>query len=202
MPRATGVFIRSAVLAALSIVALVSAGVFAFENAEPQFSKVIAIDGLFPPITIEDLEEAADAIVILTATGKKNTHWNSANGRVWTSDDDRHPAYIYRDEQVNVIRVLRGSITPGSVGLRQYGGVADGVKMIFGEDRVLEPGRQYLAFLDIDQTPTELGVESRWTIVRMGDGLFDRLEGVGYWVNDHAKLAVSDEALEALSSGE
>lgn len=144
-------------------------------------------------LAVEDLAAAADAVAIIEPQGSALVHWNSIDGREWTSGDAERPAYIYSDERVDIVDVLAGTLTDKSLVLRTPGGRVDDVTMTFENAPTWQTGGRYLVFLDLAETPAEAGVESFWSILWMDRGLF-RSDVGGAWRNDAARLVIEDAA--------
>lgn len=164
--------------------------------AAPPVDRIVIYSGSSPYRTVDQLAAASDAVVVLHSTGHADVHWNSSDGRAWSSDDRTHPAYIYSDEDVVVDRVLRGSMEPGKLSLRKLGGTADGVRMVFDDDPHLATDTEYLVFLTNYPTPTESGSEARWTIQWMSLGVFTHVDGKT-WVNEPARLVTNESQVSA-----
>ncbi len=172
--------------------------IVALMGARPGVRRVTVYAGAYPPISVSELVAKADAIALVRPTGEDSERWNSADGRAWTSDDREHPAYIYRDEDVTVVKVLRGTLAEGALVVRQVGGEADGVRMHFEDDPDWQPDSTYLAFLREYETPTQTGTERRWTILWQDRGVFSS-DGRGGWTNTRSGEAIARDELATLA---
>lgn len=164
-----------------------------------QVSQVSVFAPAYPYISADELAANADAIVIVRPTGEGNVHWNSSDGRAWSSTDRNRPAYIYDDQDVTVERTLSGSVSPGLLRIRKLGGTVDGFQMVFENDPSWNSGDTYLVFLREYETPTQTGTERYWTILWMDRGVFAK--GIdGAWTNANAGLTIQAAELAALAA--
>ncbi len=78
---------------------------------------------------------------------------------------------IYNDQEVDVIRVLRGRV-PATLTIRNIGGtVGDTTFELIGLES-LKTGQEYLVFLEGVATPTETGTEWALSFVAQERGVF------------------------------
>lgn len=190
--------VSGAVLIVAVVVALLF-GVASLVVSQQSVVRTIWFAASYPALTVSELIDAADVVAVVQPTGDAREGWNSADGREWSSDDPSRPAYIYRDETVTVERVLLGSFEERQFTLRQVGGQADGVRMLFENAPELQPEGTYLVFLREYDTPTETGAERFWTVLWQDRGVFER-SGQAVWTNPRSGVVLRESDLAAITS--
>lgn len=142
--------------------------------------RMITVTNSYPEPTV-DLLATADAVAIIAGTDQRQEHWNSAENTEWESDSNARMALIYRDEEVQVIRVLKGDLA-GRETIRGVGGRVGDVEVVMHGSHPFEVGKEYLVFLSYADTPTQEGSERALTVHFMGLGSFERVDGT-VWRN-------------------
>lgn len=138
------------------------------------------------PMTVDDLTRAAEIVAVVRPTGKSDVHWNNASNTAWTSDTLR--AMIYNDQEVDVIRVLRGK-TPPTLTIRNIGGTVGDTTFELSGLEPLKSGQEYLVFLEGVATPTETGTEWALSFVAQQRGVFWKT-GAGFANSDGLSVTV------------
>jgi hypothetical protein len=157
--------------------------------------KVVYIESIGPPYTIDDLLADAEVVAVVRPTGAQADAWNSTDGRHWVAQPgDPGRSLIYSDEQVEVLRALRGS-DEAMMTIRNIGGVSDGYRMVINGLDDLKAGTVYLVFLKQFETPTEAGFEAALSFVGQGHGVFRRVDGE--FINSFG-LVIDEEEVDAL----
>lgn len=178
------------------------AGMLALAGREPA-PEHIRIHASSLRFTLEELVRGADAVAIAEVVGTVNVHWNSEDGRRWTAagDESSRPfssqPFIYRDEDVRVLRAVLGTVPP-DITVRSVGGKVDNVTMEMEGQPQLVVGTRYLMFLTLAETPTRGGVERAWTIVSSEQGIFTSHDG-DVWMNP-AGLRITEEDIGEVAS--
>lgn len=158
-------------LVTLGAMALI--GNFFAERQHP----LIRVDAAGPQYSVDELWDAAEIVAVVVPTGSQRERWNNASNTIWesVSDSGKLPM-IFRDEEVAVVIVLKGN-PPGSLTIRNIGGLADGIQFEYTGLFDLKTTQQYLVFLETVQTPTEEGSEEAISFVAQGQGLWSSLAG-------------------------
>lgn len=135
----------------------------------PALKHHIVRTALVIPMSLAQLEGAADVIAVVRPTGKDDVHWNNASNSRWTSDDGR--AMIYNDQQVVVVNLLRGE-APSTLLIRNIGGTVGDTSFELEGLEPLAAGQLYLVFLETVETPTKEGSETAISFVAQEQGVF------------------------------
>lgn len=161
--------------------------------------RTLRIDGTFPAYSMRDLAAAAEAIAIVAPTGKSDVHWNSRDNAEWTGTgvSSRHP-YIYRDDEVKVVRSLKGASPQPTMTIRGIGGTIGDVTMQMDGQPEWQVGQRYVVFLRQEKTPTKEGSEVAWTVVWMANGVFADA-GSGLWRQPGGPMSLTDQDLTGLN---
>ena len=122
------------------------------------------------PLTVRQLTAAADIIAVVRPTGNDHVHWNSAQNRQWVPTDERQ-AMIYNDQELTVVRLLRGEAAD-SIIVRNIGGTVGDSSFEYEGLEALDPAHLYVVFLETVETPTEEGAETALSFVGQGQGVF------------------------------
>ena len=120
--------------------------------------------------TLDELRTAAEAIVVVQATGNDKVHWNNARNARWESELPGR-VLIYNDQEVRVISTFKGDIGP-LLTVRNIGGTVGSTRYQLEGLEPIQRGVDYLAFLKMFETPTESGFEEAISFVGQGQGLF------------------------------
>lgn len=163
-------------VAALGVVVVVISGVVTITPRHEHFM----MGGSSPAVSVTELLERADAVAVVRPSSLIGQHWNNAANRKWTSDSAARMALIVTDQIVEVAELIKGDL-PQAVTVRLPGGTV-GDTTFDSALKPLEPGQEYLLFLDWTDTPTEEGSEPAWTIYMGPVGKFERNDA-GVWAN-------------------
>lgn len=160
--------------------------------------RYIAVDSSYPSFTLADIAARADAVAIVEFSGTKRVFWNSSDNKEWEpAIASGKQAWIYRDDEFQVVKVLRGSVPTSSLTIRGVGGtVADVTLKLEGQVEWVA-GKSYLVFLRQDETPFREGSERAWTVVWTGHGALEARDG-GRWSNVLGTLSLVESDLAAL----
>lgn len=131
----------------------------------------IVATALPPTLTVDQLMEGATIIAIVEPTGNDYVHWNNAANTRWESDMPGR-AMIYNDQEVRVVRVLKGT-APETLVIRNIGGVVGDTRYEVEDLESLSAGKQYVVLLAEYPTPTQEGVELAVSFVAQGQGIFE-----------------------------
>lgn len=142
---------------------------------------VIRVEPVFAEQDVRALAADAETIAILRPTGSTDVHWNSADGQPWTAESLAHGAWIYRDDEMEVVRTIRG-VLPDTIVVRGVGGKVGNVEMVYEGQPEWRAGQSYLVLLRQEQTPTREGFELHWTVPFHDLGVFESV-GPDAWVN-------------------
>lgn len=154
--------------------------------------RTISYDATFPSYDIEDLVAAADVVAIVQPTGEKEVHWNNSDNTEWKSETSARGAYIYRDDELRVLRVVRGQLDEEAITVRGIGGTVEDVHMHFDEQPEWHRDTRYLVFLSREETPTREGTEQMWTIVWIGHGAFEATSALEWTNHNGVQVAEGD----------
>lgn len=150
----------------------------ALRDANPRH--IIYVNASGSQYTVDELMEQSDAIAIVVATGNAKDHWNNMANAQWSpSPGSGRSALIVRDNELLLVRTLRGSFESGD-SVRTIGGTAAGVQMVFEGEPILRAGKQYILFLQAVDWPTQEGVERVFAPVAEGQGIFSATVGGSY----------------------
>lgn len=153
----------------------------------------IHIEASGPRYSLVQLTERADVIALVRPTGERTEHWNNASNTEWAARADSGIVpLIVSDDSVAVIKVYQGAAN-ATLSMRTIGGTADGVRMVFADQQRLEPGQEYIVFLEEVDWPTAEGSERVLAPVAEAQGVFVSNGGGGF-VNP-AAIATSDADL-------
>lgn len=155
----------------LGLVFALAVAINASAGQTTRISHRIVVSALYPTLTVDELIEGATIIAVVEPTGNDRVHWNNASNTRWESDT-AGLAMIYNDQEVRVVRLLRGT-APKILVIRNIGGVIGDTSY---EREDLEPlalGKQYVVLLAEYPTPTEEGVELAISFVEQGQGIFE-----------------------------
>lgn len=167
-------------------------------STAPRPVREIVVDASGPSYSLEELTDRADVIALVRATGRRSEHWNNRANREWQAPRDSGVApLIVRDELVLVIDIYRGEGQRGDgnpeLALRTIGGTVGDTRMVFADLAALEPGSDYIVFLEQVEWPTQEGSESVLAPVAEGQGVFVS-DGAGAYSNA-AELVVTGAEL-------
>lgn len=121
-------------------------------------------------ITPEYLSDAP-IVAIVHTTGQQRVHWNNATNSEWQSEDMSRPPMIYRDQEVEVLRVLKGSLGPVEW-IRSVGGTVGDRTFEMEGGSELTHQTTYLLFLRWEDTPTQEGSERFLGVYGQAGGVF------------------------------
>jgi hypothetical protein len=158
--------------------------------------EVYNIDGSSPLLTVEELTEYADDVVVARASGRADVHWNNRANAEW-GDPSALLSMILHDEHLSVTR--EGNRTGGEITIRQLGGTIGNVTFENHEAREFAANEDLLLFLRWADTPTQEGSERMLTVVGPGIGTF-RLNSGGNWENV-ARQVITPQEVDVLLSG-
>ena len=138
-----------------------------------------------------ELLAAAPIVAVIQPTGNESVHWNNATNTPWTSDEATRPAMIYRDQEVSVIRVLKGSLK-STEWVRSVGGTVGDTEFVLEGGSHMEPNRAYLVYLGWEDTPTQDGSQRFLGVYGQAGGVFAS-ESNGDWTNELSGVTVSED---------
>ncbi len=153
----------------------------------------IRVSASFAEVRLATLLAGSDAVAVVRFTGESTVRWNSADNKRWEPEvGSGVGAWIYRDDMMDVVRVIRGSL-PGRLVVRGVGGTVGNVTMVHESQTEWLVDRPYLLFLRREQTPTQEGWEEAWTVTWLEHGAFE--ERAGGWQNGSQTLVVDESII-------
>lgn len=97
------------------------------------------------PMTMANLAQVSNVIVVGTFTGYGPAAWNTPSGSAPGTISDTEPAHLYRPAQIDASQVLRGSAT-SVANARVNGGDLGCVHYRYDDALALQPSRRYVFF--------------------------------------------------------
>lgn len=156
-------------------------------------SRVLRVQMSMPEIGIADLKQA-DIIALVRATGEETVLWNNATNTPWTGGEGGHVPMIYRDQTVEVVKVIKGTLPGPTAIIRGVGGTIGAVTMEAEISTPLAAGAPHLVFLNHIDAPLEVGTEAALASTWHDYSVFTA-GGGGRWVNAHNGITVTEEEL-------
>jgi hypothetical protein len=184
-------------LIVLATLVVVASGALLWGGTRPH--RIAEMHPASAPRTLANMWESADIVAVMSPVGTSKVHWNSANGLEWKSPLLGSAALIVRDDDFEVIEVLKGLPQPNILTIRGVGGTVDDVTMIYDGQVDWTKGRHYLLFLRRSETPTKEGFEAAWTEVEIGQTALEQTPN-GRWSN-HGLLEVTLDEVARLGTG-
>ncbi len=150
----------------------------------------IVMDAYGPRFSVSSLDGMADIVAVVEPIGPGVEHWNNAANTPWIAPSGTGVlAMVVTDQQVVVIRAIRGTAESEVLSVRVAGGTVGDTDVHVEDEPAFAAGQDYLVFLERVQAPTQEGFDDVISPVAQGQGVFAAMPG-GLLVNSAGETTV------------